>query len=323
MEDARALSDKDVAPDISGVAPVYKVSQVLTAGTTTWTTSVVGTTTDWTDVRSRSLSAGRFFSQDDYDSARSVVVLGSSTASELFGSGTAVGQTVSIDSSEYTVIGVLSSVGSSDDTSEDDTALMPYTSYQQRLGSSTSTALSTIYLKARDADALSAAYQEADATLLTRHDVTSDDADFTLTTQDSLVETATSTSRTMTVLLGGVAGISLLVGGIGVMNIMLVSVSERVREIGLRKALGATPAVIRRQFLLEAITLAMIGGILGIGVGWAGAVVLPKLIDQPVTLSPLASVGALAVAVGVGVVAGVYPAGRAARLAPIDALRSE
>jgi putative ABC transport system permease protein len=129
--------------------------------------------------------------------------------------------------------------------------------------------------------------------------------------------------RTLTVLLGGVAGISLLVGGIGVMNIMLVSVTERIREIGLRKALGATPRVIRRQFLVEASVLGSVGGVLGVGLGLIGAVVLPHFISDPIAISPVATVGAIAIAIAIGIGFGVYPAGRAARLAPIDALRSE
>ena len=129
--------------------------------------------------------------------------------------------------------------------------------------------------------------------------------------------------KTLTVLLGGVAGISLLVGGIGVMNIMLVSVTERIREIGLRKALGATPRVIRRQFLVEASVLGTVGGVLGALLGLVGAEVLPHFITDPITISPVAAVGAIAIAIGIGIAFGVYPAGRAARLAPIDALRSE
>ncbi|GGL74582.1 multidrug ABC transporter substrate-binding protein [Microlunatus endophyticus] len=324
FDDATALQDKDVAPDISAVAPVASSSEVLTAGTTTWTSTVVGSTPQWANVRSRTVSSGRFFTEDEYNSGARVAVLGEETVSELFSGGSAVGQTISVNGTDLTVIGVLASTGSTSGTSdEDDTVVVPYTTGQQRLGIGSTGSVSTIYLQAKDSDALSAAYQEANAALLTRHDVTSDDADFSITSQQSLLTAATSTSKTLTILLGGIAAISLLVGGIGVMNIMLVSVSERVREIGLRKALGATPRVIRSQFLLEAIALSVVGGLLGIGVGWLGAVVLPKLINQPVTLSAWASAGALFVAIGVGIVAGVYPAGRAARLAPIDALRSE
>ncbi|HEY0949979.1 ABC transporter permease, partial [Nocardioides sp.] len=172
-------------------------------------------------------------------------------------------------------------------------------------------------------DTLGAAYQEIEALLLNLHGVAESDADFSISTQDSLVETANSTNRTLTVLLGGIAAISLLVGGIGVMNIMLVSVTERIREIGLRKALGATPRVIRRQFLVEASVLGLAGGVLGVAIGIIGAQVLPGLIDQPVAVSAVATVGAIGTALALGIGFGVYPASRAARLTPIDALRSE
>jgi putative ABC transport system permease protein len=183
--------------------------------------------------------------------------------------------------------------------------------------------VSTIYLEATSTKALSAAYQEATAVLLSLHGVTATEADFTISSQQSLLETATSTDRTLTILLGGIAAISLLVGGIGVMNIMLVSVTERVREIGLRKALGATPRAVRRQFLVEASVLGLAGGLVGVAIGVAGAFLLPHLISQPVLISPLALGGAVVVALGIGIGFGVYPASRAARLAPIDALRSE
>ena len=200
---------------------------------------------------------------------------------------------------------------------------MPWTTAATTVGTSAST-VSTVYLQAKDAAHLSAAYQEASAALRVRHGITgTGTADFSITTQESIVAAATSTDRTLTILLGGIAAISLLVGGIGVMNIMLVSVSERIREIGLRKALGAKQNVIRNQFLTEAGVLGFAGGVLGLGIAALGAVLLPTLIDQPVTLAWWAAVGSLVVAVGVGLIAGVYPASRAARLAPIDALRRE
>jgi putative ABC transport system permease protein len=321
--DAAALADKTVAPDIAHVAPVRTSSAVLSADDTTWTTTVTATTPDWATVRARTLSAGRFITADDADRAAHVIVLGATTVDEL-GLTAGVGQTVSINGVDFTVIGVLTASGSTGATDEDDLAVMPMSTAAETLSSTTSAgAVSTIYLQGASADRLSAAYQEAYGALLTRHDVTAATIDFSITSQQSVVQAATATSKTLTVLLGGVAGISLLVGGIGVMNIMLVSVSERVREIGLRKALGAAPRVIRTQFLMEAVILSLAGGVLGLGVGYVGAMVLPGLINQPVTLSVPASLGALGVALAVGVVAGVYPASRAARLAPIDALRSD
>ena len=230
---------------------------------------------------------------------------------------------MTVAGSPLTVIGVLSSSGASaSGSSEDDQAVLPISTAQLVTGT-TGTSVSTIYVEAASAETLSAAYQEVEALLLTGHGLVSADADFTIATQESLVETANATNKTLTVLLAGVAAISLLVGGIGVMNIMLVSVTERIREIGLRKALGATPSAIGRQFLVEASVLGLLGGLIGVAIAALGAQVLPGLIDQPVSLSPVATVGAIGTALALGIGFGVYPAGRAARLTPIDALRSD
>jgi putative ABC transport system permease protein len=323
--DADALASKVVAPDIAAVAPTTSTSATLTASSTNWTSSVVGTNASWLDVRARKLETGRFLTTADETDGSAVVVLGSTTADELFGGGNAVGQTVTINSVELQVVGVLQATGSSGNSNDDDVALVPLRVAAQRLfGGTTRTGVSTIYVEASSSSTLSAAYQEADAELLALHSITtSTGADFTITTQQSLLATATSVDKTLTVLLAGIAAISLLVGGIGVMNIMLVSVTERVREIGLRKALGARPRVIRRQFLVEASVLGLAGGVLGVLVGLVGAEILPHFVSSSVELSPTASVGAIVIAIAIGVGFGVYPAARAARLAPIDALRTE
>lgn len=323
LEDAAAIADDSAAPDVRRVAPTSASSTSLAAGETNWTTQLVGTTPTWLDVRARTLLAGRFFTADEVASGAAVVVLGRDTASELFSFGSPVGQTVTVSDQQLTVIGVLDSSGASDDGgSEDDQAIVPI-STATSLSGSASGAVSTIYVEARSTEALSAAYQEVEGLLATRHGVTTEDADFSIASQESLVDTANSTNRTLTVLLTGIAAISLLVGGVGVMNIMLVSVTERIREIGLRKALGATPTVIGRQFLVEAALLGLAGGVVGILLGVVGALVLPPLIDQPVTISLVATAAALLTSLALGIGFGVYPAGRAARLTPIDALRSE
>ncbi|MCS5714109.1 ABC transporter permease [Herbiconiux sp. CPCC 205716] len=323
--DAEALSSSVNAPDIAAVAAEKSSSLSLEAGDGNWTTTVTGTTPSWLDVRSREMLSGEFIDEEDQDTAASVVVLGTETATELFGTTNVVGRTVTIDGRGLEVIGVLASAGSDSSSNLDDLAVVPLsTSSSQLVGASSASSVSTIYLKAAGDGQLSAAYQEATSVLLNLHGISAAaDADFTIASQDALVDTATSIYRTLTVLLTGIAALSLLVGGIGVMNIMLVSVSERTREIGLRKALGAPPWAIRRQFLVEAAILGLSGGLLGAVLGIASAFALPGVIGSSIEVSPAAVVLSIVVAVGIGLLFGVYPATRAARLAPIDALRSE
>ncbi len=321
--DAAAVADPEAAPDVAAVVPVRTSSQVATADGQNWTTEMSGTTTSWLSVRNRELESGRFFTADEADRAARVVILASETATELFDTTSAVGETVSVAGTELTIIGVLERTGASGtDASENDQALLPLATAAEITGA-TDTSISTLYVEATSEETVAAAYQEVQALLTNLHGVTSSERDFTIATQSSLIETANETNQTMTVLLGGVAAISLLVGGIGVMNIMLVSVTERIKEIGLRKALGGTPRAIRRQFLVEAGALGLLGGVAGIAIAVVGALVLPGFIGQPVTLSATAITAALLVSLGLGIGFGVYPASRAANLLPIQALRSD
>jgi putative ABC transport system permease protein len=320
-QNAVDLANKIDCPDISAVAPQVSSETTLVAGNANWSTSVNGSTPAWLSVRGRSMAEGSFFTQQEMNHDDNVVVLGQTTAEEL-GLFSPVGETVDIGNIPFTIIGVLNSAGSSSSTNEDDLAVIPITTAQSEfLGTST---VSTIYLEAASQSTMGAADAEATDELLALHGITDPtNADFTITSQTTIEATFTSVDKTLTILLGGIAAISLLVGGSGVMNIMLVAVTERVKEIGLRKALGATPAMIRRQFLVEASALGLAGGVAGAGLGLIGALVIPDFVSNQIAISWPATAGAIVVAMGIGVIFGVYPATRAARLTPIEALRSE
>ena len=328
MSDATALESKTVAPDISAVAPSTSSSEAMTAGTSNWTASVVGTTPSYLTVRGWTLAQGRFIDNQDVADHEASVVLGATTASELFSRGDPVGETVNINGVPMTVVGVLDSTGSSSSstTNQDDEAIIPITTAAERVfGGTSRSSVSSIIVQAGSSSQLSAAYQEADTELLALHHVTTPaDADFTITSNASLLSTATSVDKTLTVLLGGIAGISLLVGGIGVMNIMLVSVTERTREIGIRKAIGATKKNILLQFTLEAVTLCMVGGTIGILAGSLFTLILHYAVSYlHASLSMMWVLIAFAVSFTIGLIFGIYPAWKAASMDPIEALRYE
>ena len=326
LDDAAILADQRVCPDILRVAPITQAGATVQAGTTSATTTITGTSPQWLPIRAKKLSQGRFFTEDESRGGRLVAVIGSSTAAALYGAGShPIGRTLTINGHTLTVIGVLEAAGQSLAGNDDDVIVIPSGTFASRMATGANmNNVAMILLEARDQESLSAAQQQPTATMLLQHRTPAESPDFTVSSQQALVNTVNRMTAVLTVLLSGLAAISLIVGGIGVMNIMLVSVTERIREIGLRKALGARPAVIMQQFLVEAGILGVLGGLLGIGLGIGlGQLISSVISSLDVVISPTATIAALLVSLAIGISAGVYPAWRAARLAPIDALRNE
>ncbi|HEX3606467.1 MAG TPA: ABC transporter permease [Candidatus Dormibacteraeota bacterium] len=325
MDDAAALADPNVAPDVQAVAPVVsRQAATMTAGSQNWTAGVTGSTNAWLVTNARTIAAGTMFTDTDVRSHAHLVVLGPTTAQRLFPAGGALGSLISIQHVPFRVTGILVARGAQGLNNPDDMALVPVTTAQSELISGGSvTSVQRILISAASRDSIGPAYQEVNDLLMqTHHILDPSQADFTVTTQESILQALDTTSTALTLLLAGVAGISLLVGGIGVMNIMLVSVTERIAEIGLRKALGATRGDILRQFLIEASVLSAAGGVMGIGLGAGSTFLLNHFTALLTVFSPSAAAMALIIAAGIGLVFGVFPAMRAARLAPIEALRA-
>ena len=321
MSDVEGLQNKYDAPDVQAVAPVVQAGATMVSTTTNWRTTVQGSTPDWLVTNARNVGSGSFITSQQVSQHAQVIVLGATTAAQL---GVGVGDQITVSRIPFTVIGVLESTGGQGFSNGDDLGVVPFTTAQDVLTGGAPNSVQRILLSATSADTVGSAYIEADQLLLNTHGITSSaNADFSITAQTTLASTAQSVTSTLTILLASVAAISLLVGGIGVMNIMLVSVTERTQEIGLRKALGATPGDLLRQFLIEAGTLSFVGGILGVGAGLLAGVLIPRFANISVAITAPPVLIAVCVAAGVGLIFGVYPAARAARLAPIDALRAE
>jgi putative ABC transport system permease protein len=321
VADAQLLAASDQDPDVSVVAPVASTSATATfEGATTTINQIVGTYPAYLPISNDSIATGSSFTSEDVNQHRKVVVIGQTVVTNLFGAIDPIGKTVQLGGVPYTVVGTLAAKGGASTFNDpDNIALAPLTTVQDSLTGFGS--LSEIAVQAKDSGSANAAQAEVTSLLLESHHVTAATEDFTVTNEATLLSTAASTTQTFTVLLAAVAAISLLVGGIGVTNIMLVTVTERTREIGIRKALGAPRGAILGQFLIEAVLLSVVGGALGVVAGVVGSRftvdgIKPVLVPSSILL-------AFGVSAVIGLVFGSLPANRAAKLHPIEALRHE
>ena len=331
IEDAYALSESEFTPSIAAVAPELGSSAQVVAGRKNTFANIIGVTPEYEEVRNAPVEFGQFISQGHVDRNATVAVLGYQVAQDLYGFRSPIGQPIRISGRQFEVLGVLEEQGGSSFFSFDDRIMVPITAAYYRLASSRTTqggiSVQTINVKTQGVQAMDSALAEVATILRLRHRITGED-DFTVTSQQETIEALEEATNAFVFFLGAIAGISLLVGGIGIMNIMLVSVTERTREIGIRKAMGAKRRDILLQFVSEATLLSLGGGGVGLFLGW----VLSNLLDDRAIIgtSPTQTafsfdiaVLALAVSGAIGLFFGIYPAMRAASLHPIDALRHE
>ncbi|MFA5975921.1 MAG: ABC transporter permease [Elusimicrobiota bacterium] len=320
LADAAAIGENKKL--ISHADPNVNGSVQAVFGSKNTSTSLKGVTAAYADMHNARPTYGRFFVQREDDDMERVAVIGQTVATNLFGTSSPIGRTIKINHKNFRVIGLLPAKGSGGMQDQDDVILIPLNTAMKRLLGNKY--VGTIWMQAKDTASVDAAMAQVTALMRKRHKLAADeDDDFRLMNMSDIVQMVQSTTQTMTLLLGSIAGISLLVGGIGIMNIMLVSVSERTREIGLRKAIGATPTAILTQFLIEASSLSLIGGALGILMGAGSAVVLAKLAKWTLIVTSSSVLMSVGFSATVGIVFGFWPAKKAAKLSPIEALRYE
>ncbi|TDB37917.1 MAG: FtsX-like permease family protein [Actinobacteria bacterium] len=317
--DADAIGES--VAGVAAVAPQAAAGYSVVAGAANTNVSVTGTTAGFPLVRSVETSMGTWFTENDDAASAKVAVLGPTTAEDLFGEGSnPVGQRIRINGEPFTVVGVTKAKGSSGMQNTDDAVYVPLRTLQRYLTGDDTVAI--IYVAATSQEEMTAAQDGIEALLTARHGIAADaEPDFQVLSQQDLADTASTITGLLTVLLGSIAGISLLVGGIGIMNMMLTTVTERIREIGLRKAIGATRTDITSQFLAEAVALTVTGGIIGILLGWGVSSAISAFSTFETAITTSSIVLAVSVSTGIGILFGWYPARRAARLNPIDALR--
>ncbi|MCC7236424.1 MAG: ABC transporter permease [Bryobacterales bacterium] len=320
-EDAEAILRE--VPAVASVSPGVNSNVTTVFGNQNWTTRAEGVGLDYLSIRGRSIDAGEFFTESDIRSAARVAVIGQTVATELFGAADPVGQTIRVRNLPFRVVGTITAKGQSGmGQDQDDILYLPYTTVMKKLQSTIY--ISTIFVSAADRDSTAAAETGIAALLRSRHNIRAgQDDDFTVRNLTDVAEAAEESSRVMTMLLGGIAAVSLLVGGIGIMNIMLVSVTERTREIGIRMAVGARTSHVQHQFLIESLVLGLLGGIGGIFAGIATSLGVSYAFGWPQSISPLAVAGSALFSMAIGIFFGYYPAKKAAALDPIDALRFE
>ncbi len=321
--DAEAIKE---SPAVSSVAPVHRGAAQAVYGNRNWSTGIIGTTPDMLDVRDWRIDGGRPFTADEVKSAAKVGLLGRTVVENLFGDINPVGQVIRINKVPFKVIGILERKGQSPiGQDQDDTIYVPITTAQKKLfGTAFPGTVGAIMVKAKSAEDLEAAETRITGLLRQRHRIAGgEDDDFSVRNLTQMMQAQAQSARVMTLLLGAIASVSLLVGGIGIMNIMLVSVTERTREIGLRMAVGAKTWDIRLQFVIEALVLSLAGGAVGIAVGTAGSKMISLIAGWPISVSSLSILLAFGFSAMVGVFFGYYPAYKASLLNPIEALRHE